>query len=323
MHARTYELHGVRLEVATDDPRVAELLAPRLRRFAAAPGRLADLVFRYTAAAAPLPAGAGRGDGRLRTVYDAPEGDIVYDEAADLLHIVHPHRIRLVSDAAAGSVHACFAGLRAEDARLLSHPFFTIALLDQLKRRGLYGLHAALLARDGVALIVPGSSGAGKSTLALALLRGGFALGGDDLCFLRPAEAGLQVLAFPDEIDVTEATTRFFPELRRLPAGERAPGAPKWSLLPEDVYPTTFVSACRPGALVFPRIGSTPESRLEPMGAAEALLALMPNVLLTEPRASQAHLDAIGALVRASRCYRLTTGRDFDRLPALLARCLG
>ena len=50
----------------------------------------------------------------------------------------------------------------------------------------------------------------------------------------------------------------------------------------------------------------------------EALLELAPNVLLTEPRSSQAHLDALAALVEASACYRLATGRDLDGAVRLL-----
>ena len=54
------------------------------------------------------------------------------------------------------------------------------------------------------------------------------------------------------------------------------------------------------------------------MDPAEALLELAPNVLLTEVRSSQAHLDALAELARTCACYRLETGRDFDALPGLL-----
>ena len=57
---------------------------------------------------------------------------------------------------------------------------------------------------------------------------------------------------------------------------------------------------------------------MEPLERDEALLELAPNVLLTDPASSQRHLDALGALVRASRCFRLSAGRDFDRLTALV-----
>jgi hypothetical protein len=46
----------------------------------------------------------------------------------------------------------------------------------------------------------------------------------------------------------------------------------------------------------------------------EALLELVPNVLLTEAKSCRAHLDALGKLVKSTPCYRLETGRDFDQL---------
>ena len=75
---------------------------------------------------------------------------------------------------------------------------------------------------------------------------------------------------------------------------------------------------CEPAALVFPRITRAGASRLEPIPAHEALMELLPNVLLTEPRACQAHLDALAQVTSVIPCYRLWTGDDFDELPALL-----
>ena len=66
---------------------------------------------------------------------------------------------------------------------------------------------------DGQGLLFTGASGAGKSTLTVALLRAGFGLLGDDTLFLTQNEEGIRALAFPDEVDVTEQTIGFFPEL--------------------------------------------------------------------------------------------------------------
>jgi len=78
----------------------------------------------------------------------------------------------------------------------------------------------------------------------------------------------------------------------------------------------------RPAAVVFPCIAAGPASRVEPMSAQQALLELLPNVLLTEPAACQAHLARLGELTAETRCYRLWTGRDFEALPALLGSLL-
>ena len=50
---------------------------------------------------------------------------------------------------------------------------------------------------------------------------------------------------------------------------------------------------------------------------------LAPNVLLTEVRSSQKHLDALGQLVKATACYRLETGRDVGALSTIFRDLLG
>jgi hypothetical protein len=69
---------------------------------------------------------------------------------------------------------------------------------------------------------------------------------------------------------------------------------------------------------VFPRIAGVPKSVLTPLDPGEALLELVANVLLTEPRSSQAHLDVLAELVEASECYRLETGTDLEGAVRLL-----
>jgi hypothetical protein len=138
------------------------------------------------------------------------------------------------------------------------------------------------------------------------------------MVFLTPEQEGLQVLAFPDEIDVTDETAALFSELHDLLNQPKAPGWPKRQVWAEDVYGAHVVWQCRPAVLVFPRVANAAKSVLKPMDRGEALLELVPNVLLTEARSSQAHLDVLAQLVSQSPCYRLETGRDFDVLPRLL-----
>jgi hypothetical protein len=63
----------------------------------------------------------------------------------------------------------------------------------------------------------------------------------------------------------------------------------------EEVYGAEVIWECLPEALVFPRVANRPKSILKPMDPGEALRELAPNVLLTEARSSQAHLDALAA----------------------------
>jgi hypothetical protein len=199
---------------------------------------------------------------------------------------------------------------------------FTISLVEMLKQRGLYSVHAAGASADGRGVILAGESGAGKSTLSLALTRAGFGFLGDDTLFLAPGPAGLRLVGFPDEIDVTDETIGLFPELAGLLAVPPLQPGAKRQVRGEDTYAATVVAECRPAALVLPRVAHTERSTLRPISPAEALLELAPNVLLTDAAASQAHLDALAALARAGPCYRLETGRDLDSLPRRIQELL-
>ena len=321
----TYDLHGLRLSIVLPESGLEDAAAALQARLARLPRRPApaspDLLFEVHGE------NGANGDHGLvrpaasRPVYDPPLGEVVYDDGSDLLYIEHGPRLRVLAEPGAGRVRLSARGPLqdgGEDLWLLSHPLFTLPLAELLKRRGLYSLHAAGLCLDGRALVLPGTSGAGKSTLSLALVRAGFGFLGDDTLFLARRPDGLRLLAFPDELDLTDQTAGFFPELAPLLAETPRTGWRKRQLRAEEAYGAEVVWECEPGVLVFPRVSGRRESVLEPIDPGAALLELVPNVLLTEPRSSQAHLDALAELARASRCYRLETGTDLDGAVDLL-----
>lgn len=307
MTEQTYDFHGVRMLVHAERPAVGQAVDARLRHFRSpsASGKH-DIAIELTDGRTPAAAGVGR------PVYDTPFGPVTYDDAADQLWSDCGGQAWLDVHAGAGLAH-----LWATDASwLISHPLLTIALVELLKRRSLFALHAAAMATtEGAVVLFPGASGAGKTTLALGLLRQGWGFLADDMVFLSDHT----VLGFPDEVDVSEDTAALFPgigpALHRPAAGDRA----KRPLLIEDAFDDPPVRSGRAAAIVLPHVGAGEESRLTPVGPDEALVALAPNVLLTDVAASQAHLDALAALVRSTPCFALATGRDFRRVSQLLA----
>ena len=59
-------------------------------------------------------------------------------------------------------------------------------------------------------------------------------------------------------------------------------------------------------------------ARSTPLDSGDALLRLVPDVLLTDPAATQAHLRAIAALLEQVRCYTLRSGTDLERAAELV-----
>ena len=317
VEARAYNLHGLRLTVAGWNQAV-EALHGRLARLPqdSVDESSPDLAFEIVAS--PADEGFARPKQRSRPVYDPPDGEVLYDDDGDLLHIELGAGLRALCEPGRG--RARLASLRGEENDLwtLSHPLFTLPFVELLKRRGLYHVHAAGLAWRGRGLVLPGTTGSGKSTLAVALARAGFGFLGDDALFLAKRPGGVRVLAFPDEVDLTDQAVSFFPELAPLAGAPRRNGWRKRQIRAEETYGSEVVWECEPALLVFPRVSGREASKLIPIGEDEALFELAPNVLLTEPASSQAHLDALAELASASRCYRLETGRNLEGTARML-----
>ncbi len=247
-----------------------------------------------------------------RRVYDFPDGRVEYDDAADMLTVTVGDRIRAFCEAAAGQARIFVDAPTDADLWLLSHPVLSLVLMELLKRRGFFPVHAACLALDGRGVLLAGTSGAGKSTLAVALARAGFAFLSDDTVFVQAEASGWRVRAFPDQVDLCADAVSLFPELHTVAGAGRVDGWPKWQFRPEHFYGAAIALDVAPRVLMFPSVCGTPTSALRAVAPAEALFELAPNVLLTDASTSQRHLDALAGLVAQCACYRLDTGRDLD-----------
>ncbi len=317
-YTNSYTFHGLSIAIFTNHPAVLTALQARLRQFTSNKNETPDLVFEFCCIPDRESHLVEKPVGQTRPVYEPPLGEVVYAPDLDSLYIDYADRVRVWCIPEKGYTCLSILASEVQNLWLLSHPLFTLPFIEILKRRGFYSIHAAGLCIDGRGILFAGPSGVGKSTLALALLRAGFGFLGDDMLFLRLNREGLRVLAFPDEIDCTDETADLFPELHSLLSLSKTPGWPKRQIWAEEIYKVDAVWECLPAVIVFPRVANTTRSILIPIDQDEALLELAPNVLLTECRSSQAHLDALAQLVRESVCYRLETGDDFDSLPELL-----
>jgi hypothetical protein len=247
-----------------------------------------------------------------RRVYDFTGGHVNYDDAGRRLTVAVGDRIRASCDPAAGQAHVVIDSPRASDLYVLSHPVVSLLLMELLKARGLYPLHAAGLAVDGRGVLLAGTSGAGKSTLSLAMARRGFSFLSDDTVYMDRDACGWRVHAFPDQIDLCADTVEMFPELLHVADAPVPPGWRKRQVRAEAVYGSTITWHAPARVLIFPSVSGKATSAIRPLSPQEALFELAPNVLLTDITRSQQHLDALAGLVSQCACYHLDTGRDLD-----------
>ena len=127
-------------------------------------------------------------------------------------------------------------------------------------------LHAAVVERDGQALILTGVSGAGKSTLAALLGLRGWRLMGDEFALLDP-ETGL-IHAFPRLISLKNASiTTVAAETPAERFGPLLEGTPKGAirhLVPDAAAIAAMDEPARPALILFPSFGFEAAAREVP-----------------------------------------------------------
>ena len=309
------------IEVRCDDVAVAALVDSRLRSLrvdGVATGPAGRVVVDLRGPGGdrgwpPEPPGSGR------PIYDAPDTAVWYFDESDQVFVDYDHRVRMLCTPGSGLIEMSIVGTDEGDPTLATHPLLSLALVETMKRLERYPLHAAALSLNGKGVLVPGASGSGKSTLSVALVRAGFDFLSDDTVFLTTSSDGVWVWGFPDEIDVMETTVAMIPELAHLAGSPLRPGRDKHGFRVEELFGCTVVAGCRPAALIAPKVVTGPRSELEPLVPSDALVALMPNLLLTDPPSTQAHLDCLAVLVEAVPCLTLRVGSDLDAAAACVA----
>ena len=118
-------------------------------------------------------------------------------------------------------------------------------------------LHAAVVERDGRALVMTGVSGAGKSTLAALLGARGWRLMGDEFALVDP-ETGL-IHAFPRLVSLKNAAIgvveKALPEARFGPLLAGTPKGDIRHLVPDSAALAAMDMPAAPALVLFPQFG--------------------------------------------------------------------
>ena len=145
----------------------------------------------------------------------------------------------------------------------------------------------------------------------------------DDHPLFRDSGTHVEILPFPDKIDVTEDTISFFPELRNAPDGVLCPSLHKRFFYAEDLYPTSVGDCCEPAMILFPHVIDAPHSYLEPLPKSRALEALLPqSMVVYDPEVARREFQTLVKLIQQVDCYRLHFGQDILELPRLVTPLL-
>lgn len=185
-----------------------------------------------------------------------------------------------------------------------------------LRRCGLFDLHAAAMVEPSGqrGFIFPGKSGSGKTTLAMRLGAAGWRYLSDDMVLVSAGADGFEVRGMRRLFQASAETLAChdLPLLREA-LGITVPSSPdKRCVNPAALFPGQFNPSATPRVLCFAEVTRSPESRVEPIGKAEAmsrLLELCPWARY-DVVAAREHLDVLGGLARQCETLALSAGRD-------------
>lgn len=191
--------------------------------------------------------------------------------------------------------------------------------------RDIMVLHAAMVAREGRGVLLPGKGGIGKSTSALACLAAGFSFLGDDYIGLEARhERSFLGHSLYGSTWLEAGHAMRFPELARLGIRGTHPDEVKLLILLDRIHPARLARVADIRAIALPRIRDGEHSSLAPATKTEALLRLAPSSLLMVLGPGVAGLDRLAQLVESVPCVWLDLGRNLaeipERIDELLAR---
>jgi len=177
-------------------------------------------------------------------------------------------------------------------------------------------IHAAVVERHGLALILPAPPGSGKSTLCAALVNSGWRLLSDELALIDPATGMLQPLPRPvslknASIDIIQS---FAPKaIFNPPVFETIKGTVAHMRPPADSVRRANETA-RPRWLVLPRFVAGSATALTPLSKAQGLMQLAENAFNYSAHGRAGFL-ALGQLIDSVDCYRF----EYSRLEEAMA----
>jgi HprK-related kinase A len=181
-------------------------------------------------------------------------------------------------------------------------------------------LHAAVVERNGRAMILPAPPGSGKSTLCAGLINRGWRLLSDELALIDPSDSMLTPIPRPvslknDSIDIIKT---FAPEVVFSPVVHETVKGRVAHMRPHADAVHRSNELARPGWVVLPSYAAGQEARLEPMPKAEALLRMAENSFNYATH-GQRGFEVLADIVEQSACFRFSYG-DLNEATALFTR---
>jgi len=202
---------------------------------------------------------------------------------------------------------------------VLAHRVFFLPVLEILRKKEAFYLHAGCVFRNGSGILISGGSGQGKSTLTYALAREGFSYMSDDAVFLKANGKNPEVFSFPEKLKLDSGSCSFFSEFSEL---QNIRGKAEIPISDSEIRDVVIDG--NPEFIIFPEISETGECGIYPVDDAEAMLLLIrQSISLVKNNRLEEHLDIIKTLSEETEKYRLVMGGNFAEPVSMISRISG
>jgi hypothetical protein len=163
--------------------------------------------------------------------------------------------------------------------------------------------HAGGVQAGCAGVLLPAPAESGKSTLVAGLVRAGLGYLSDEVVALSMRDAML--LPYPKALVVKEGSFEALAGLEPFvdPRHLEIPRS-QWQLLPWQIHGGFAGAPCKPRFVVVPRYESSATTRLRPLPAVEAFLALATNAVNLDVHAGRG-LELLGQLAQDCDCFEL------------------
>jgi HprK-related kinase A len=176
-------------------------------------------------------------------------------------------------------------------------------------------LHAAVIEKDGLAVIMPAPPGSGKSTLTAALVHHGWRLLSDELAMISLDDGML--LPVPRPISLKNASIdiirRYLPgSVISRPVTDTSKGTIAHLRAPADSVRRAGDTA-RPAWVIFPKYVAGAAPALTPLAPAQAFMQLATNAF-NYGVLGQKGFDAMAGIIDTSACFHFSYSQLDDAL---------
>lgn len=224
-------------------------------------------------------------------------------------------------DRASSELFHCVRSAGETDVHLRSKPFPEL-LATWYRDRGVYQLHAGLVAREGRGVLFAGAAGSGKTTSAIACSLAGFDFLGDDYVGIDVAPDTVVGHAFYACIRADAALAARFPALADAHLAPIGRWERKGMVCMAELPACRTAPAAHVAAIVIAAVRGAGPTRIAPLDRAAALRQLAPSTLLVPFGAGARGLQVLGELVRRVPSYRLEIGDSVQAIPDVVGGVL-